>query len=157
MTVSHWSQAPPPPRTPQLAREMSECDGDVNDRSRVLLVDPSPDNREVLRTALQRRGIGTFDTGQPALGLAWARQHRPDLIVLDTEWGNSAGEDICRQYAEAVHAPLLILGTLKSQPDSGADGAEHMAKPYHYAPLIRKIEEMIGDISRERVNRFHNG
>ena len=47
----------------------------------VLIVDPSADNREVLRTALARRGLTIFEAEAADRGLELAREHRPDVIV----------------------------------------------------------------------------
>ena len=54
-------------------------------RYSVLIVDPLEETREVLRTALESRGVRILATDEPARGLALAREHGPDLIVLDVE------------------------------------------------------------------------
>ena len=121
-------------------------------RCRVLLVDSSDDNREVICTALRRRGIRTIDTSAPQQGLEWARQLAPDVIVLETEWEKGSAEEICRQYASASRsgsAKMLLLGTTKSFPIEKDQFTSHIAKPYHYAPLIRKIEELIAQVHCE--------
>ncbi len=51
----------------------------------VLIVDRSPSTREVLQTALERRGVRTLAVGRPEAGLELARRHHPELIVLDLD------------------------------------------------------------------------
>jgi len=51
----------------------------------VLIVDPSPETREVLQVALQRRGLHTLATARVRRGMELARRHQPDLIVLDLD------------------------------------------------------------------------
>jgi two-component system, cell cycle response regulator DivK len=108
----------------------------------VLIVDRSEDSREVLREALQRRGMRIFATGRPQRALELAREHRPDLIVLDMEIdppGNDSSAGLLQQ-SEVQQTPVVILGTVRRRGGPG----EFIAKPYHYAPLIHKIEELLG-------------
>ena len=57
----------------------------MNDQRSVLIVDRSEETREVLQTVLERRGVRTLAAGRTETGLDLARQHHPDLIVLDLE------------------------------------------------------------------------
>lgn len=135
-----------------LEKYQPDLETRIDGRCRVLLVDASDDNREVIGTALRRRGIDTIDTGAPQQGLEWARQLAPDVIVLETEWEKESGEEICRQYATASKSNssrMLLLGTRFSVPEESDEYTAHVAKPYHYAPLIRKIEEMIAQVNCE--------
>lgn len=116
----------------------------VPERS-VLVVDRSEETREVLRTALERRGVRILSASRAQQGLELARQHHPDLIVLDLELDNSAPEEICAPFAresQARQTPLVMLGSLHH---SGGElpAGEFVPKPYHYGPLIRKIEGLL--------------
>ena len=112
----------------------------------VLIVDASPDNREVLRTVLERRGLKIFEADEPERGLALAREHHPSVIVLDMELPAASASDVEDQYgAEAAeqHASLVIVGkACRSHLRLHDDGAatEIVAKPYHFAPLVHTIE-----------------
>lgn len=55
------------------------------DTRRVLVIDPSEETREVLRTALGQRGMQVLAASEPGQGMELARQHAVDLIVLDLE------------------------------------------------------------------------
>ncbi len=114
--------------------------------SSVLVVDPAEETREVLETVLERRGISTRSAGRLLAGLALARQAPPDLMVVDLESIDDAGHD-WSPFGElpADHRPkLLLLGTFRRQGDS-FPGGDFLRKPYEYAVLIRKIEELIGE------------
>jgi DNA-binding NarL/FixJ family response regulator len=104
----------------------------------VLIVDSSEETREVLQTALQRRGLRTFSAAGATQGLELARRHHPDLIVLDVDEGLSAP---FAEHSRTEHAPLVLLGSIR-RGKPPADG-EFVAKPYHYGPLVRKIEELL--------------
>lgn len=119
----------------------------VQERS-VLIVDRSEETREVLKTALERRGMRIFAASRAERGLELARQHQPDLIVLDLEVDNSAPETVCEpfaKHAQGHQTPMVVLGSLRCPTHDAKDGQsrEFVSKPYHYGPLIRKIEELL--------------
>jgi DNA-binding response OmpR family regulator len=111
-----------------------------------LIVDESAESREVLRALLERRGAVTIEAPRAELAVDLAKLHRPDLIVLDVESDHSASGSSCdnlRATADRTDTPVLILGTLSRQRGKFSDD-QFVAKPYHYAPLIRKIEDLLG-------------
>ncbi len=113
------------------------------DRS-VLIVDASDENRVVLQTALERRGVRTMAASQSKLGLAMAQEHHPDLIVLDLEIDPCCPDEVAAPFAEQSrtdNASLVLLGSVRRQHP--LPQGEYVAKPYHYAPLIRRIEEIL--------------
>ncbi len=116
----------------------------------VLIVDRSEETRTVLETALERRGIRAFSASRAGRGAAMARSRQPDLIVLDLELDNSAAETLCSRFADssAPEEPqMLLLGSLRVAPSNPR--SEIVSKPYHYGPLIRKIEEILGRLDRK--------
>ena len=119
----------------------------MNRPQSVLIVDRSEETREVLATVLGRRGVRTLSAAGGPQGLRLARDHHPDLIVLDLELFEVAGGDegLSAEFAEqsrSDRAPLVLLGTARRSSPPLSEG-EFVSKPYHYAPLIRKIEELL--------------
>ncbi len=117
---------------------------------RVLIVDQSEDTREVLRAALERRGVETLEASGARQGIELARQHHPQVIVLDLEADAAADEQVQAQYdAESRDhdARLVVLGrTCRYKRTLPSDRI--VSKPYHYAPLIRTIERLLGGSAR---------
>ena len=114
-------------------------------QQRVLIVDESSDSRQVLRTALERRGTQIFEACRASQGLELVRAQQPDVIVLDLEDTDGIAGGITGEFGEAVRArqtPIVLLGTARCQAESLPTG-EFVAKPYHYGPLIRKIEGLL--------------
>ena len=110
----------------------------------VLIVDASEDSREVLRTALEHRGVRIFEAENARQGGEIARRRRPSLIVLDRETDSADVGEVRRQYLPESDArtPLVILGSIrKDEMVRPAD--QVLSKPYHYAPLVRKIEQLL--------------
>ena len=138
----------------------------MNGQRSVLIVDRSEETREVLQTVLERRGVRTLAAGRTDVGLELARRHQPDLIVLDLELDDVAEctEGLVGQTflsatlpapgptgmsAPRMPAPqpqyqpcLVFLGNLRGWRNRLPEG-EFVSKPYHYGPLIRKIEELL--------------
>jgi CheY-like chemotaxis protein len=116
----------------------------------VLIVDRSEENREVLKAALERRGCKIFSANRAKQGLELARQHHPDVIVLDLELSDSSPEELCAPFAresEANRTNLVVLGSLRRSRRPPLKG-EFVAKPYHYAPLVRRIEQLLDSAGR---------
>jgi len=116
----------------------------------VLIVDPSEDTREVLSTALTRRGVHALTAARARRGLDLARCEQPRLIVLDLDLDRSPAEQTYARFAssgELAETPLLLLGTARL-PEGDSRPHEFVRKPYHYGPLIRKIEEMLQTADR---------
>ncbi len=116
----------------------------VSPRCPVLIVDQSAESREVLQTALERRGLATLGTARTEVGLELARRHRPLVIVFDGEDRSDEVAAMCAAFRrESAGEPtsLVVLGVARHEL-AGVEHSEGVAKPYHYAPLIRKIEEL---------------
>lgn len=117
----------------------------MNTAPSVLIVDASRESREVLRVLLERRGATTIEAERPEDAIQITREHRPDLIVFDAESdqsGNGEPTEDLRQFAVGSATPIVILG--KVRHFTGPNSAEQIvAKPYHYGPLIRKINSLL--------------
>ncbi|MEQ8788466.1 MAG: hypothetical protein RIC55_19305 [Pirellulaceae bacterium] len=109
----------------------------------VLIVDCSEESREVLRTVLGKRGLQILEATEARQGLELARRHHPGVIVLDLETESADDETVRDQYdvqSTRAGTSLVVLGrSVRSAPARGAI----VPKPYHFAPLIRKIEELL--------------
>jgi DNA-binding response OmpR family regulator len=122
----------------------------LNGQQSVLIVDSSAESREVLQTALERRGLRILSADRAQKGLELAREHHPDLIVLDLELDADGLESLSDPFAEQSRedrAPLVLLGNLRRR--TPPSGGEFVRKPYHYGPLVRKIEELLSGHQRE--------
>jgi CheY-like chemotaxis protein len=137
----------------------------VDGQRSVLIVDRSRETREVLQTALERRGVRTLAAGRTEKGLELARLHQPDLIVLDLELEDMPDclpvgqaflpdRELTRAKPRAADEPetaqyqpqMILLGSLRGLRNHLPEG-EFVRKPYHYGPLIRKIEELLASVN----------
>ena len=85
-------------------------------RPTVLIVDRSEETQEVLRTVLERRGVRIVSASRAHRGLQLARQHHPDLIVLDLEVEDVRPEALSASFAGRSggdQTPLVMLGSVR--------------------------------------------
>ena len=115
--------------------------------ARILIVDSSAENRDVLRTLLERLGAETIETAQTRHASSLARHVRPHVIVFDAESDDDpsaeAVDDLGRA-ASCSSTPIVVLGTQRRCLSPLATG-HFVSKPYHYATLIRRIEVLLGN------------
>lgn len=115
----------------------------LSEGSSVLIVERSGEIREVLRTALQHRGWHIYEASRADLGLELARRHHPDLVVLDLDEQPADAEDLSSEFSKSANdepTPVILLGAVRR---SSANPGQFIAKPYHYQPLISKIEQLL--------------
>lgn len=113
----------------------------------VLIIDHSADTRQVLRTALERRGVLILEAKRAEAGLKLARRHHPALVVLDLETIPAGGEAVRERLdseTENSRIPLVVLGNVR-RSEALLPHQSVVQKPYHYGPLIRKIELLLAD------------
>jgi CheY-like chemotaxis protein len=78
----------------------------------VLVIDDQPFFTNMLRGALEQQGFRVLVANSGAEGLASAKKHLPDAILLDIEMPVMDGFAVCEQLRkdDAVkHVPILIL------------------------------------------------
>lgn len=114
----------------------------------VLIVDQSEDSREVLRMALARRGVSTFEATRSNEALELARRYQPKVVLVDLEGDPAAEEAFCRQFAlQSRRPPVVMLGRVHcpaARAGAENNSPQFFSKPYHYGPLLRRIEELLG-------------
>lgn len=116
----------------------------------ILLADDEPLIRHLARKTLAGQDYHILEASNGQEALLLARQHHPDLIVLDVRMPGKSGIEVCRtlrQEAATKQTPIILLAG-----DPGADdlmdghlaGANHFfTKPFSPLDLINKIREFL--------------
>jgi DNA-binding response OmpR family regulator len=77
-----------------------------------------------------------------AEAVALGKRHKPDLAILDARLADGErGSDVAAQLTGIAGLGILYAsGNIADLMRSGAQGHGCLAKPYHYADLIRCLE-----------------
>jgi two-component system phosphate regulon response regulator PhoB len=127
----------------------------------VLVVEDDPAQREVLAYNIRAEGyeVETAETGDQALMLA--REHTPDLVVLDWMLPNVSGIEVCRQMksnADLARVPVIMLSARSEENDKvrgleiGAD--DYIVKPYSVAELLARIRTQLRRVRPAAVGQM---
>jgi adenylate cyclase len=124
---------------------------------RILIVDDNPTNVKVLQTRLAAEGYEVVTAADGEEGLAAARQHAPDLILLDVMMPKLDGFEVCRRLrADAAFpfTPIILVTAMADSKDviAGleAGGDEYLTKPVDHAALAARVRSML------RIKRLHD-
>jgi CheY-like chemotaxis protein len=105
---------------------------------RVLVLEDDRDMREALVEVLRLEGYEVDAAGNGADGLALARNHRPDVILLDLMMpGMSGWEFRAEQLKDArlAEVPVIVMSAYHND----LDVAESIPKPFHLDDMIAAI------------------
>jgi DNA-binding response OmpR family regulator len=119
----------------------------MTDPLRVLVVDDEVALAGVIASYLQREGFEVSMAHDGTSALALARQHRPDLIVLDVMLPGVDGIEVCRQLRTFTDAYIIMLTARDEEVDKivglsvGAD--DYVVKPFSPRELIARVRAML--------------
>jgi signal transduction histidine kinase len=115
---------------------MLRNDIDLKD-AKVLMVDDTPANIDVLRKALVNEGYQLFFANSGKKAIKIANRALPDLILLDVMMPNMNGYETCKRLkqTEATQNISIIFLTAKNQPENIKEGFELGAVDYIYKPF----------------------
>ena len=113
----------------------------------ILVVDDEQRLRDLLRGYLEHEGfaVRTAADGRTALDLA--RQHTPDLVVLDLMLPGLDGLEVCRRLRTFSDAYVIMLTAKAEEIDRivglevGAD--DYLTKPFSPRELIARVRAML--------------
>jgi two-component system nitrogen regulation response regulator GlnG len=118
----------------------------------LLIVDDEPSILLAFRKAFKPPALEVLSAQTAAEGLELARQHRPDVIVLDVHLPDLPGLELLRQLRAADARTPVIFITGRSTTDTAIEamklGAyEYLLKPLELSELRRVVERALA-ISR---------
>jgi len=129
-------------------------------RSLILQIEDNVSNLKLVERIIKRRpGTELISAIQGRLGIELAREHRPDLILLDLHLPDMTGHEVLRlikTYPETRHVPVIVLSAdaTKTQVDrlidAGAFG--YLTKPLDVAEFLRIVDRATRDGSAGPVS-----
>ena len=112
----------------------------------VLIVDDNQENAKLARDVLEHAGMRTLTAGTAAEALALAREHAPDVVLMDLRLPDLDGTEAARQLRgdeRTAGIPVLALSAL---PRADAEGwfrgsgfADYLEKPIDVRELPDRV------------------
>ena len=124
---------------------------------RILIVDDTPANVEILQMRLAAHGYEILTAGDGEEALEIIGDQRPDLILLDIMMPKIDGIEVCRRVKADDALPFIpiILVTSKADPkdivaglEAGAE--EYLTKPVEHTALVARVKSML------RIKELHD-
>ncbi|WP_352823570.1 response regulator [Mesorhizobium sp. M0898] len=122
----------------------------MHDPPRILAVDDTPENLEILRMRLEANGYEVVTAANGEEGLGKARDLTPDLILLDIMMPKLDGISVVRMLKQdlSLRSIPVILVTAKADTrdvveglDAGGD--DYLTKPFEHQALLARVRSML--------------
>src|SRR5262252_7224973 len=127
-----------------------ELNGDRPLRKKVLIVEDNDLNMKLFNDLLVAHGYGTLQTKDGVEALSLARQHRPDLILMDIQLPDVSGLQITqwiKEDAELCTIPVIAVTAfaMKGDEEKMRDGGceAYIAKPISVTSFWRTVERFL--------------
>ena len=109
----------------------------------ILIIDDEAHFRRFLRPSLIAHGYRVIEAATGDLGVTMARQHVPDVVLLDLGLPDLDGIEITRRVRQWSHVPIVVLSARGQETDkvtaldAGAD--DYLTKPFGLPELLARL------------------
>lgn len=117
---------------------------------RILMVEDTEDNRQILRDLFATTDYQLIEANDGAAGVAMAKAHKPDLIIMDIQLPVLDGYETTRRIKaepELMNIPIIAVTSYALSGDEAkarAAGCDaYVAKPFSPRLLLAKIKEFL--------------
>ena len=120
--------------------------------SRVVLYieDNEPNRRLVEMLMMQRPSWRLLTAARGTEGLELAREHRPDLILLDLHLPDVTGEAVLQQLRSetaTLHTPVVMVSAdaaaMRRNQERGTGADDYLTKPFNVGEFLRILDRYL--------------
>ena len=125
-------------------------------KHRILVVDDDKDIVQTIKGNLELDGYEVLTAFDGHSSLQLAREHRPDLIILDLNLPDIDGIKACQIMRREYDFPIIMLTARDAVADKvlglecGAD--DYIVKPFNFLELSARIKSILKRVERSLVN-----
>ena len=135
----------------------------MSDQKRVLLIDDSETEREIVESRLEQHGYLVSTAVDGTEGMRKLYDLKPDLIVLDVVMPGIDGWQVLQRVREVSEVPVIMLTGRDTELErvrglrGGAD--DYIGKPFSASELVARVEAVLrrAQVDTEVKDIFDDG
>ena len=118
----------------------------------ILIAEDDADIRDLLRLYLEGDGFRVLEAEDGNTALSLAREHAPDMAILDIMMPGMNGFELTRALRKYSEIPILILSAKSQDNDKilglnlGAD--DYIAKPFNPVEIVARVKAQLRRAAR---------
>ena len=120
----------------------------MSEPTRILVIDDDPKIRTVVRRGLAYEGYRVVEAGSGEEGLEKAREHLPDLIILDVMMPGMDGLEVTRRLRSSGDEIAILMLTARDEVKDRVEGLEtgaddYLVKPFSFEELLARVHALL--------------
>ena len=120
----------------------------MSDTTRILVVDDDAKIRTVVRRGLAYEGYRVVEAATGEEGLEKAREHLPDLVVLDIMLPGIDGLEVTRRLRAGKDDVSILMLTARDDVRDRVEGLEtgaddYLVKPFSFEELLARVHALL--------------
>lgn len=134
-----------------VANNMSHADMPTQDRKTVLIVEDNELNMKLFHDLLDVQGYRVLQADNGADAILLAREHQPDLIIMDIQLPGRSGREVTVEIKadpELAHIPVIAVTAFAMKSDEDwirqAGCEDYLAKPISVPVFLEKVKTYLG-------------
>jgi len=120
----------------------------MSEPTRILVVDDDPKIRTVVRRGLAYEGYRVVEAASGEEALEKAREHLPDLVVLDLMLPGIDGLEVTRRLRAGGDELAILMLTARDEVRDRVEGLEtgaddYLVKPFSFEELLARVHALL--------------
>ena len=120
----------------------------MGDATRILVVDDDPKIRTVVRRGLAYEGYRVVEAASGEEGLDKAREHLPDLVIVDVMMPGIDGLEVTRRLRAGGDQVAILMLTARDEIKDRVEGLEtgaddYLVKPFNFEELLARVHALL--------------